>query len=928
MLQHANIALFPPDDAAIRAQLTAKIEKLLHRFPYLLDRRLYKGLERLIINSPKDFLTSRSFSHVSLVLLTQFFLQKSIENVFKEEHTQKPLFVRLFKQPSRTCVAFICHTEYGISKEQLLKALCSLLPALHELPRSSYLWHHPELPYFFCYVELRKLRGKELSAKQLRQTEESLREILFVIPPLTPTLFWPHNEEESYRNIRLLYSELRSQEDLPHLSIHFQEQTSSMLEFLVHIARPLKEDLLPDMLKQLPDALRVFCHSHRIHKTPFPIELGSFSLRVPTTAFDVRGSINLLYARRYVFKHLEALVGSFRDYNGGLFEKQQHYFEMLRLHLFEEIPNFDLFAEKLFYALHPVEKRLSLSLKEAGELFTTFSELLQSKESFAIKHCGEQAILIKTTQSSHLLRFSSLTTGSTKEIFHAQLTIGNFHYLCLLGPDAHHIKTVLDAFSFPKKAPLRLSFQEGAPLSLNPHYTFGDMRCRILSKLLFEGLTRLNKGGAPEAAGAQEIHCSNDGLRYTFILRPNAWSNGESVTAVDYAMSWRRALTDHLSHPEFLYIIKGARSFKEGRDPSELGIRVLNAHTLQIDLAWKDPHFLSKLSQPFFFPLFGSMREPKWFNGPYLVREYNKEKLILEKNPYFWNVKSSSFEQIEVSWQEDIEKVYSLLLEGNVDWIGDPLSSLSSHYISQLELSNILHKHPARRHFVLYFNTEHPLLKSSFIRRSLNLSIHRSHICQKIFPYSLPLGPLVSQKEEARALFKEGLRELSLTRQTLPPLTLSYSPQAGRERLALVLQAEWQETLGIRVNLQKKEWNLFRNNLEQGAFDICGVLQDIVKEGEREFFERFEGSSSWNFSRWNHSLYNQLLAVAKISTEKNHELLAQAKKILEEAVPCTPLFHYVHLYAHNPQLAGYSFDEEGCIDFSRAYTENIGKIDV
>ncbi len=94
----------------------------------------------------------------------------------------------------------------------------------------------------------------------------------------------------------------------------------------------------------------------------------------------MRDSINLLYARRYILKYLEGTLGICRDYNGGLFEKQQQHFELLRVLLSDKIPLFEFFAEKLFYALHPVEKRLMLTLKDAESLFTAFSTIMQGKE--------------------------------------------------------------------------------------------------------------------------------------------------------------------------------------------------------------------------------------------------------------------------------------------------------------------------------------------------------------------------------------------------------------------------------------------------------------------------------------------------------------------------------------------------------------------
>jgi oligopeptide transport system substrate-binding protein len=912
------------DEAILRYRLKAAIEKCVSRFPHLFDGRLQKGLELIAVNSSHDFLRTRSFCHLQKLLLCQFFLQKKMEKVFETEvSVQKPLFLKLFKSTSRISVSLIFHDSYHFDRDRILNAFHLHLPGYMEMPRSFYLWHHPELPYLFCYLEVHKLRGEEISKRELKSFENALTEQLIAIPPLTPALFWPFNEEESYRHVQLLQKEVHSEKDLPHVLVQFREQTPISLEFLIHLARPQVNDSLEKCLDRLPDSLHFFCHFTHLRKTPFPLELAAFSLKVPALAFDVQESINLLYARRYILKYLEAIIGPFRDYNGGLFEAQQQHFESIRVHLGGKIRHFELFAEKVFYALHPVEQRLSLSLEEAEDLFTAFSEVMQVKSSFAISSRLENVIVVKTAKSSDLYLLSRSEPETKKKVTRAQLIIGGFNYLCFFSHRGMSIKSLLKKsnLSREKTKMLRLIFQEGAPASLNPCHSFVDMRCRLLSKLLFEGLTRLNQFGNPELSGATNVQQSPDGYSYTFKLRPSHWSNGEKVTAVDYVMSLQCALSDHVSHPELLFILKNAQLFKEKKVASkELGIRAIDAETLHLELERPDSNFLHKLAKPFFFPLFGSMREPKWFNGPYLVRKQDKEGILLEKNPYFWDAKRSFFEQIEIHWQNDVETIYTLFHERKIDWIGDPLSILSSSLIKRLEETGKLHKHKASRRFIICFNTKHPILCSPLIRRALSLSIDRAFICKKIFPHSTPVPSLYPVAEEAVFFFEKGLKELNLSRENFPILTLSFSHQTRREMLAEFLQKSWQKILGISIRREKFEWNLFRNKLEKGRFEISGIIQETLSEDSLEFYERSEGKSSWNFSGWTHGSYREIIESARKETNarKKNAMLAKAEKILLEEVPFTPLFNYTHLYAHHAELENYFFDPEGCIDFCQA----------
>lgn len=901
----------------IRFTLTHDAQDAIIRFPKVFDSSLFQVIESLFVNTPKDFIASRTLSHLRTLVLTQFFLQKKMIHFFKKDsYPKKILFLKLFQFSSRLCLCVIFSEPHDFNREQLLKAFRSLLPGTHEIPRSTFVFYEPDHSFLFCYLELYKLRGGELSKNDMKKIEKGLKEHLIAIPPLTPALFWPYNEEESFRQIQLLQREMTQEKDLPHVSIHFQEQTYFSIEFLIHLVRPKSTEPIPRTLKRLPESLHFFCHFHSQHKLSFPIEVGVFSLKVPSNDFNERGSINLIYARRYLLKYLEKAIGPFRDYNGGLFEKQQQHFEALRVRL-SHILHFDLFAERVFYALSPVEARLSLSLKQAEDLFTTFSKALQDKEPHVVKSSGKQTLVVKATSASELEEWGDL--GKEAKVFHSKFVLGGSHYLCLLGPGVEQLVARLKKRPPPSKKiqkTLNLIFQEGAPLSLNPYHSSGDMRCRVLSKLLFEGLTRLNSSGKPQLSGALKGSLSSNQLVYTFHLRPYHWSNGEKVTAVDYATSWQAALNDPISHPELLFIIKNARMFREKKcDSHKLGIRALDADTLEVELEKPDPQFLYKLAQPFFFPLFGSLREPKWFNGPYLVREQNSKGLLLEKNPYFWNPRHSFFKQIEIHWENDVEVIYSLFKEEKVDWIGDPLSTLPLAHTKKLQEENVLRKQQVSRRFLICFNTKHPVLSSPYIRRALSLAIDRPMICQTIFSDTIPLPSLEHLPEEANDYFEKGLQKLGLTRETFPPLTFIYSNHARREQLALCLKSLWEKLLGITIHLEMNDWNIFRNKLEKGSFEMCGTIQN--HEESIEFHDRLEGISSWNFSQWKNQAYRDLIKKAKEGIEVD-KCLQEAKKILIEEAPFTHLFTYAHLYAHHPYLDGYLFDQEGCVDFSKA----------
>ncbi|MFZ0565029.1 MAG: peptide ABC transporter substrate-binding protein [Chlamydiales bacterium] len=919
------------------------LTKILHRFPTLFDDRLLNGLYKLKGNSSDQFISSRSYSHMRRILIVQFFLQKKMEAVFGQGTYEKLLFLKIFSESShRLCTAVAVpfrKEQDSFGSPNIFKAFCSILPGIRKISHSYYSWTHPELPYLFCYLEVQKLWGKDLSLREIRNLEKPLKEgLAHSNIPLTPGVFYPYNEEESYRQLLLLQKEMNQLDDLPNVSIYFREQTPSFLEFLVHLVRVESEEHLESAAQRLPTSVYYFPHLHR-EATPYQWEI--FSLRIPSPRFYENGAINLLYARRLIVKYVQQLVGPFRDYNGGLFEKQQEHFESLKMNLAETIPNFYHFAEKMFYSLKPIEARLSLSFDEARRLFQTVSKSISGSYNILSE---EGILVVKTANLVTLLPLiKKIKEWGEGNIAYAQFSCSDFHYLSVLDRKNIYLSQLESLLKYPlqshrKHSTLRLTFQEEEPLSLNPHYAFGDMRCRVLSKLLFEGITRIDAHGAPQLAAAEKMHLSQDGLTYLFKLRPHHWSNGEKVTAFHFVNSWRSVLKNiHFSSSaEFLFMIKNAQKYKEGVcSIEEVGFQAYENETLEIQLEWADPFFLHKLAQPMLFPMLSTSKEPQWFNGPYLIEKQTPQGMLLESNPYYWDCHHIHLKRIQIEWFSDVKQSYTLFQNRKKDWTGNPFGRLSSEMVFQLQEKRELQTKPVARALWIYINTSYPFLASPKIRQALSLAISRSLIVKHIYPGNSPLyQPLPSSLSlspnlfsdnnltQAKKLFEEGLKEIKFAKEVFPPLTLSYHLTTGRKPLAEYLKERWERAFGIQIYLKGTEWDISRSDLEKGEFQIGMSSVSALYPDPSELLERFSSIKATNFSQWNYLPYQEKLNLAKKLPDQRTRYLCEAEELLFEQMPFIPICNFNVLYAHNPKLKGYVFDHNGCVDFKWAYLEN------
>src|SRR6266446_1075982 len=146
----------------------------------------------------------------------------------------------------------------------------------------------------------------------------------------------------------------------------------------------------------------------------------------------------------------------------------------------------------------------------------------------------------------------------------------------------------------------------GEPETLDPHKISTTVESNVLRNL-FEGLVVQDPKGNVAPGVAETWSASTDGMTYSFNLRANAkWSNGEAVTARDFVFSLRR-IQDPLvksQYAEVLYPIKNAQEVNTSKaDLAALGVRALDARTLEITLKAPTPYFLQLLTHQTALPV-------------------------------------------------------------------------------------------------------------------------------------------------------------------------------------------------------------------------------------------------------------------------------------------------------------------------------------
>lgn len=926
-----------------QALLEQSVKQAIKEYPRTFDERLERGFYQLIANKEQSFFESRSFSHLRRILLGQFFLQKKMESVLaNREQIGKEVFVRISSFHSRICITVIRNFQRQneiFNEKNILKAVQMHISGVKEILESFITWQSTQFPMVFWYIELQKLRGLNLVSSQTKQLEDNVRKyFLQEVTNFYPMVFWPYNYEESYRQLILMQKEIIDETYSSQVSIHFKGQISDGLEFLICLARPKSLLPLENKLKRLPPSVRFLSHIHSNYKRSFSIELRAFSLCISTSSFDKYQGINLLQARKYISVLLEELVGSYRDFNGGLFAVQENHYAALRAVLSEKIPDFSRFAEPLLYSLKTAKRQASLSIAKAELLCRTFSSVMNEKKNFYFLHKPHGFLVVKNKELSFLDSLIS-KFQQIEGITYGRLEFFGMQYFILLDPTFQYTSELEKQLSLPfssNSEQLRLVIQDGSFPSLHPHHEESGIQSCTIYKALFEGLTRIDDQGNIVLAGAKDVCISKDGLSLIFQLRPNLWSNGELVTATHYLEGWKNLLTiKNRADIAFLFGIKNGENIARGHlSPNFLGVYAHNSHSLEIQLENPDPYFLHRLSQPLFFPVFDNKREPDIFNGPYFLSSQEENAIVLERNPFFWNREKVYFDRIDIAFSSKSFKNVGLYKKKKIDWNGSPLSPIPLEVLKDLKEINVLRTKDSSRVLWIYLNTRTPFLCSKSIRQAMSLVVDREKINADLMgnslfsvlplPLSLVSKKLIENKELAKEKLVEGLKEISYSQDESITIEFGYFDHPRIKRVAEYLKDVWEKELNFSINLKCIEWHSFQNALEQGSFHSGGMYVTPRCPDPLNYLENIclMGSSLKN--QWVHPLFQDKISTARkaISIEERKQLVKEAEEIIMEEMPIIPISQEIRTYVHDSRLEGYVFDYSGSVDFSYAKYSN------
>ena len=492
--------------------------------------------------------------------------------------------------------------------------------------------------------------------------------------------------------------------------------------------------------------------------------------------------------------------------------------------------------------------------------------------------------------------------------------------------------------------------------TLDPQVQTGQADGRV-SGALFEGLTRFDpKTGRSIPGWAERWDTSPDGRRYTFHLRTNAaFSTGEPITAEDFVWSWRHAVDPRTGadYSGFFFYVKGGRDLVNGvsTNLTTLGIRAKDPHTVEVELENPTPFFTDLCAMRIMAVV------PRWTieqlgdqwvradplpcSGAFQLLSWRpNDRIRAAKNPRYWDADRVRLERVDFLSSESPVAALNLFLSGAVDVLID-------RNVIPIELNDVLLNHPSFHRFnylgtyFLRFNVTRKPFDDVRVRQAISLVVDKRRIVERITrmgepPTSTATPPgtggyqpppglgeatysTTNETEHAEAMAKNIAQAKQLLAEAgypdgkgFPGFTYMFNGGGGggarmHEQIAVEFQAMLRDHLGIRVELRPVEWKTYLSDMSQLNFEMIrgswiGDYQDPTT-----FLDCFLSDSGNNRTGWRNPAYDELLARAAAATNsvQRFELLRQAETLLtRDEVPILPVYHYVGMYAFDPDKVG------------------------
>lgn len=429
---------------------------------------------------------------------------------------------------------------------------------------------------------------------------------------------------------------------------------------------------------------------------------------------------------------------------------------------------------------------------------------------------------------------------------------------------------------------------------------------------------------------------AKDAKSIIFALEADVkFHSGRRLTAHDVKLSWERSLrlSDSPVTRSLFSTVAGTKEFLNGSAKEIRGIKVLDAHTIQVNLAEPDSAFVYKVTNPAFWVVDtrDAIEIPPG-TGPYKLDRFDAGEGLTVKVFRNYHGLRPSIAAIRFTCYQDESQGLNAFKAGELD----ALDSVPRSEVSALQADTSQHrlvKSPLMGFYAYAMNVNKSPYNQLSLRQAMNYCIDRELLIKNvmggvgqpakgILPMAVPgynraLQGYTLNTEKAIEL----LADTDYFKSVNPPvLEATYNTDEGHAQVALALKTQL-ETMQIAVRPTSLCWEEYEKRMTSMQLDFFRLGWDAdYPDADAFLYPLFHSSQIGltNLTGYRNAQVDRILEAARAETQSNSErikLLRRAEQIILDDAPMLWLVQKEMVSIIRPEVQGFKPDGLGLINW-------------
>ncbi len=484
---------------------------------------------------------------------------------------------------------------------------------------------------------------------------------------------------------------------------------------------------------------------------------------------------------------------------------------------------------------------------------------------------------------------------------------------------------------------------EGSPEGFDPGLYTAGTTFDAAAHTVYNRLLEFKKGSTETEPGlAESYEVSDDGLEYTFKLRPGVkfqttdfFTPSRELNADDVIFSYDRQM--NTENPWHQYVAGGSWEYFNGMGFPDLieTIEKVDDMTVKFKLKRKEAPFLANVAMPFASIMSKEyadkleadnakekLNQQPLGTGPFQFVAYQQDAAIRYKaNPDYWNG-AQKIDDLVFAITTDAAVRYQKLQAGECHLMPYPnaadVESMKANpalKVEEQEGLNIAY---------LAFNTTQAPFDKVEVRKALSMAINKQAIVDAVFqgaatPAKNPIPPTMwsyndaveddaYDPEAAKKMLEEaGVKDLTMKLWAMP---VARPYMLNARRAAELMQSDFAK-LGVKVEIVSYEWAEYLERSKSKDRDGAVILGWTGDNGDPDnFLDTLLGCDAVggnNRAQWCNEEFDKLVTQAKESSDQDErtKLYEEAQVIFKKEAPWITIDHSLAVVPMRKEVTGF-----------------------